>query len=75
MEYEEHEKRAWSVDFAPTEASMLVSGSDDGKVEPASVILLLFAELMILWISGIASPGRCMLVQYFYCKFSVSRTF
>ncbi|XP_024377012.1 E3 ubiquitin-protein ligase COP1 [Physcomitrium patens] len=33
MEYEEHEKRAWSVDFSRTEPSMLVSGSDDGKVK------------------------------------------
>ncbi|KAJ7562876.1 hypothetical protein O6H91_03G087500 [Diphasiastrum complanatum] len=33
MEYEEHEARAWSVDFARTEPSMLVSGSDDGKVK------------------------------------------
>lgn len=33
MEYEEHEKRAWSVDFARTDPSMLVSGSDDGKVK------------------------------------------
>ncbi|KAJ7555086.1 hypothetical protein O6H91_05G021900 [Diphasiastrum complanatum] len=33
MEYEEHEKRAWSVDFARTEPSLLVSGSDDGKVK------------------------------------------
>lgn len=33
MEYEEHEKRAWSVDFSCTEPSMLVSGSDDCKVE------------------------------------------
>ncbi|CAO2812824.1 unnamed protein product [Amaranthus hypochondriacus] len=33
MEYEEHEKRAWSVDFSCTEPSMLVSGSDDGKVK------------------------------------------
>lgn len=32
MEYEEHEKRAWSVDFSQTEPSMLVSGSDDCKV-------------------------------------------
>lgn len=32
MEYEEHEKRAWSVDFSSTEPSMLVSGSDDCKV-------------------------------------------
>ncbi|KAL6562276.1 hypothetical protein OROGR_003283 [Orobanche gracilis] len=31
MEYEEHEKRAWSVDFSPTEPSMLISGSDDCK--------------------------------------------
>ncbi|XP_008805600.1 E3 ubiquitin-protein ligase COP1 isoform X2 [Phoenix dactylifera] len=33
MEYEEHEKRAWSVDFSQTEPSMLVSGSDDCKVK------------------------------------------
>ncbi|KAL6633462.1 hypothetical protein ACP70R_026133 [Stipagrostis hirtigluma subsp. patula] len=31
MEYEEHEKRAWSVDFCRTEPKMLVSGSDDCK--------------------------------------------
>ncbi|XP_015878256.2 E3 ubiquitin-protein ligase COP1-like isoform X3 [Ziziphus jujuba] len=35
MEYEEHEKRAWSVDFSHTEPSMLVSGSDDCKVGSA----------------------------------------
>ncbi|KAG2308894.1 hypothetical protein Bca52824_028642 [Brassica carinata] len=33
MEYEEHEKRAWSVDFSRTKPSMLVSGSDDCKVK------------------------------------------
>ncbi|XWS12895.1 hypothetical protein CRYUN_Cryun37aG0129400 [Craigia yunnanensis] len=33
MEYEDHEKRAWSVDFSRTEPSMLVSGSDDCKVK------------------------------------------
>ncbi|XAR53828.1 hypothetical protein NMG60_11022521 [Bertholletia excelsa] len=33
MEYEEHEKRAWSVDFSCIEPSMLVSGSDDCKVK------------------------------------------
>ncbi|XP_014504634.1 E3 ubiquitin-protein ligase COP1 [Vigna radiata var. radiata] len=33
MEYEEHEKRAWSVDFSRTDPSMLVSGSDDCKVK------------------------------------------
>lgn len=33
MEYEEHEKRAWSVDFSQSEPSMLVSGSDDCKVK------------------------------------------
>ncbi|CAK9199492.1 unnamed protein product [Sphagnum jensenii] len=33
MEYEEHEKRAWSVDFSRTDPTMLVSGSDDGKVK------------------------------------------
>lgn len=38
MEYEEHEKRAWSVDFSQTEPSMLVSDSDDCKVALLSVI-------------------------------------
>ncbi|KAL3686539.1 hypothetical protein R1sor_009113 [Riccia sorocarpa] len=33
MEYEEHEKRAWSVDFSKKEPTRLVSGSDDGKVK------------------------------------------
>ncbi|CAB4279152.1 unnamed protein product [Prunus armeniaca] len=33
MEYEEHEKRAWSVDFSCTEPTRLVSGSDDCKVK------------------------------------------
>uniref|UniRef100_A0A7N0SXA7 RING-type domain-containing protein n=1 Tax=Kalanchoe fedtschenkoi TaxID=63787 RepID=A0A7N0SXA7_KALFE len=33
MEYEEHEKRAWSVDFSHTEPKQLVSGSDDCKVK------------------------------------------
>ncbi|CAM8941272.1 unnamed protein product [Rhodiola kirilowii] len=33
MEYEEHEKRAWSVDFSRTEPTQLVSGSDDCKVK------------------------------------------
>ncbi|XP_071691857.1 E3 ubiquitin-protein ligase COP1-like [Rutidosis leptorrhynchoides] len=33
MEYEEHEKRVWSVDFSAVEPSMLVSGSDDCKVK------------------------------------------
>lgn len=31
IEYEELEKRAWSVDFSRTKTSMLVSGSDDCK--------------------------------------------
>lgn len=38
MEYEEREKRAWSVDFSQTEPSMLVSDSDDCKVALLSVI-------------------------------------
>ena len=33
VEFEEHEKRAWSVDFSLTEPTRLVSGSDDGKVK------------------------------------------
>ncbi|XP_074272000.1 E3 ubiquitin-protein ligase COP1-like isoform X2 [Silene latifolia] len=32
-EYEEHEKRAWSVDFSWTEPSLLMSGGDDCKVK------------------------------------------
>lgn len=30
--YEEHEKRAWSVDFCHTNPNLLASGSDDSKV-------------------------------------------
>ncbi|KAL8171114.1 hypothetical protein V2J09_022918 [Rumex salicifolius] len=33
IEYEEHEKRAWSIDFSRSEPSLLVSGSDDCKVK------------------------------------------
>ncbi|XP_057544720.1 E3 ubiquitin-protein ligase COP1-like isoform X2 [Amaranthus tricolor] len=32
-EYEEHDKRAWSVDFSRTQPSLLVSGGDDCKVK------------------------------------------
>eukprot|EP00252_Welwitschia_mirabilis_P009384 TRINITY_DN21955_c0_g1_i2.p1 TRINITY_DN21955_c0_g1~~TRINITY_DN21955_c0_g1_i2.p1 ORF type:complete len:501 (+),score=97.83 TRINITY_DN21955_c0_g1_i2:149-1651(+) len=33
MEYEEHEKRAWCVDFSRCDPTMLISGSDDGKMQ------------------------------------------
>ncbi|MFS7934902.1 putative transcription factor WD40-like family [Helianthus anomalus] len=33
MEYEGHEKRAWSLDFSRTDPIMLVSGSDNCKVK------------------------------------------
>lgn len=51
MEYEEHEKRAWSVDFSRTEPSMLVSGSDDCKVFEINIILLnlLFLKVRKVW--------------------------
>jgi hypothetical protein len=39
MEYEEHEKRAWSVDFSRTDPSMLVSGSDDCKACSLVVVI------------------------------------
>lgn len=42
MEYEEHEKRAWSVDFSSTDPSMLVSGSDDCKVFKNADLLIYF---------------------------------
>lgn len=48
MEYEEHEKRAWSVDFSRTEPSMLVSGSDDCKVAKT----LLYHELSVPCLLG-----------------------
>lgn len=48
MEYEEHEKRAWSVDFSRTEPSMLVSGSDDCKVPPIFTLFPLFM-LCLIW--------------------------
>ncbi|KAI3506606.1 hypothetical protein L1887_21166 [Cichorium endivia] len=33
MEYEEHEKRAWTVEFSRTKLTVLVSGSDGCKVK------------------------------------------
>ena len=32
--FEEHEKRAWSVDFSPCKPTCLASGSDDTKGKP-----------------------------------------
>lgn len=32
-EYEEHETRAWSVDYCPANPSLIASGSDDGTVK------------------------------------------
>jgi E3 ubiquitin-protein ligase RFWD2 len=50
MEYEEHEKRAWSVDFSRADPSMLVSGSDDGKV----------SLIAFLWLATGAGFGGCV---------------
>lgn len=35
--YEEHERRAWSVDFSPTDPMRFASGSDDCKVKVWSI--------------------------------------
>ncbi|KAF6002558.1 coatomer subunit alpha [Cyanidiococcus yangmingshanensis] len=32
-EYEEHEKRAWTVDYCPSKPHVLASGSDDGNIK------------------------------------------
>ena len=32
-EFEEHDKRAWTVDFCRADAKLLASGSDDGRVK------------------------------------------
>ncbi|KAL3695159.1 hypothetical protein R1sor_008810 [Riccia sorocarpa] len=37
MEYHEHEKRAWSVDFSRADPTKLASGSDDGCVKMWSI--------------------------------------
>ncbi|KAG0333235.1 coatomer subunit alpha [Podila humilis] len=37
LNYDEHEKRAWSVDFSRTDPTQLASGSDDTKVKIWSV--------------------------------------
>ncbi|CAI5480785.1 unnamed protein product, partial [Closterium sp. Yama58-4] len=37
MEWGEHEKRAWSVDFSPCDPTRLASGSDDGTVKLWSI--------------------------------------
>lgn len=53
MEYEEHEKRAWSVDFSRTEPSMLVSGSDDCKVSPVFSLSPFFSHWALFHIERI----------------------
>lgn len=60
-EYEEHEKRAWSVDFSKADPQKLASGSDDGTVKLWSInqvhytplchfynVLLLKSSLVVL---------------------------
>lgn len=37
MEYQEHEKRAWSVDFSRADPTKLASGSDDCCVKLWSI--------------------------------------
>ncbi|CAA2958450.1 COP1, partial, partial [Olea europaea subsp. europaea] len=48
IEYEENEKRAWSVDFSHMEPSMLVFGSDDRKGIVVTPFYLKLGHL-ILW--------------------------
>lgn len=38
-EYEAHDKRVWTVDFSPTSAQLLASGSDDGKIKACLKLL------------------------------------
>jgi len=45
MEYEEHEKRAWSVDFSKADPQKLASGSDDGTVKLWSINQVLYPSL------------------------------
>lgn len=48
-EYEAHDKRVWSVDFCPSDAQLLASGSDDGKVKvctPSSILMKLDMHLI-----------------------------
>eukprot|EP00963_Diacronema_lutheri_P002014 scaffold131_cov335-Pavlova_lutheri.AAC.1 len=33
MEFEEHQKRVWSVDFSKPDPNLLVSGGDDGRIK------------------------------------------
>lgn len=51
MEYEEHEKRAWSVDFSRTDPSMLVSGSDDCKVLSMTHDVLKYHFCLFAWVT------------------------
>lgn len=37
MQYKEHKKRAWSVDFSQADPTKLASGSDDGSVKLWSI--------------------------------------
>lgn len=66
MEYEEHEKRAWSVDFSRTEPSMLVSGSDDCKVPPIFSYFH-FSSRIGLYLKSIPH------LQLTYCALCLSR--
>lgn len=49
-EYEEHEKRAWSVDFSKAYPTKLASGSDDGTVKLWSInqVFLIWLTLVIV---------------------------
>jgi hypothetical protein len=74
MEYEEHEKRAWSVDFSRTDPSMLVSGSDDCKVFYniyLKVYLLISVKCVctFLLISDIFTTNICNVLLNPYCFF------
>lgn len=59
MEYEEHEKRAWSVDFSRTDPSMLVSGSDDCKVLNTSLTLCSVVLLFLTCSYNLQMVSRC----------------
>lgn len=71
MEYEEHEKRAWSVDFSRSDPKMLVSGSDDGKV--CHLVHLAISSIALPNVAGDWDFGCIVCKEHLSCGWEVER--